>query len=207
MKKLLLICLVCLTTHAQAQQYVFFLHNMWLELVDTNINTPHPEYGRAQYYEVIDKFKKAGLTVISELRPRGTNGNVYAIKVAHQIDSLLKKGVPASHITVVGTSKGGYITMCVSGIMKNTAINYVLVGCCEDDELTDDAIHLLGNILSIYETSDKYNSCQQIKAKPGNDVKRFKEIVLHTNLKHGFLYRAMDEWIKPASRWAKGDYK
>jgi len=206
MKKLLLIIiLLSATANVHAQNYLFFLHNMWLELYGTE--GVHPEYGKAEYHEIVDKFKKEGFVVISELRPKGTNGNVYAVKVAKQVDSLLKKGVPASHITVVGTSKGAYITMFVSGIMKNTAINYVLVGVCTDDEVRDDSVHLYGNILSVYEKSDIYHSCQKVRVKPGNNITVFKEIELHTGLKHGFLYKAMDEWIKPASAWAKQVYK
>ena len=157
--------------------------------------------------EVLDKFRQEGVVVISEQRPKGTNGNIYAVKVSKQIDSLLKKGVPASHITVAGTSKGAYITMFVSGIMKNTEINYVIIGVCTGNEVMDDSVHLFGNILSVYEKSDIYHSCQKVKAKPGNDVKHFKEIELQTGLKHGFLYQAMDEWIKPTAAWAKGNYK
>lgn len=202
MKKLILIIsLLAGTATVHAQNYLFFLHNMWLELNDAE--TPHPEYGKAEYHEIVAKFRKEGFTVISELRPKGTNGNVYAVKVAKQVDSLLKKGVPASRITVVGTSKGAYITMFVSGIMKNTAVNYVMVGVCTDDEVRDDSVHLYGNILSIYEKSDRYHSCQKVRVKPGNNITRFKEIELHTGLKHGFLYRALDEWINPASDWGK----
>lgn len=205
MKKLLLVCCLLMAVNVHGQYYLFFLHNMWIEL--NGLDVPHPEYGKAQYHEIISKFKKEGLTVISEQRPAGTNGNVYAIKVARQVDSLLKKGVPASHITVAGTSKGGYITMFTSGILKNANLNLVLIGCCEESSLQDDSVHLYGNVLSVYEKSDRFGSCQRQRVKLGNDVKRFKEIELHTGLKHGFLYRAMDEWIKPASEWAKGNYK
>lgn len=207
MKKLLLtLCLLVAATGYAQERYVFFLHNMWLELND--VDAPHPEFGRAEYHEIIAKLRKEGLTVISELRPRGTNGNAYAVKVAKQIDSLMKTGVPASHITVAGTSKGGFITMFTSGIVKNSGINYVLIGCCTgEDEVTDDNIHLFGNVLSIFEESDRFQSCQKLKAKRGNDVKQFKEIELHTGLKHGFLYKALDGWIKPTARWAKAVYE
>lgn len=204
MKKLLFLLLLCLYGNANAQNYLFFLHNMWLELYGTE--AAHPEYGKAQYQEIIEKFRKQGFVVISELRPKGTNGNVYAVKVAHQVDSLLKAGVPASHITVAGTSKGGFITMFTSGILKNREINYALIGCCNDEAVQDDSVHLYGNVLSVYEASDAFHTCQEVIVKKGNDVKRFKELQLHTGLKHGFLYRAMDEWIMPVAKWAKQDY-
>jgi hypothetical protein len=205
MKKLLIILCLFFAHHANAQHYLFFLHNMWLELNAPDV--PHPEYGKAQYYEILDKFKQQGFTVISELRPKGTNGNQYAVKIAKQVDSLLKKGVPASYITIVGTSKGGFITMFASGILKNKNINYVLIGCCGEQSESDDSVHLYGNVLSIFEASDTWHSCQKTKAKAGNSVKHFKEIELHTGLKHGFLYKAADNWILPTSAWAKQNYR
>lgn len=206
MKKVLLILLLLVAKAGYTQEYyLFFLHNMWVEL--NGLEGKHPEYGRTEYREVLEKFRQEGLVVISEQRPKGTNGNVYAIKVAKQIDSLLKKGIPASHIAVAGTSKGGFITMFTSGILKNTALNFILIGCCNESAVSDDSVHLYGNVLSIFEASDVFQSCQHVKVKPGNDVKQYKEIELHTGLKHGFLYRAMDEWIKPAAAWAKGIYK
>lgn len=203
-----LITLLFLTSYLSAsgqQNYLFFLHNMYLELYGTE--GVHPEYGKAEYNEIIDKFRKEGLIVISELRPKGTDGNIYASKVVRQIDSLIKTGVSPSHITVAGTSKGGYIAMYTSGILKKSDVNYVLIGCCGAQSVADDDIHLYGNILSIYENSDAYGSCQNTKMKPGSDVKHFKEIELHTGLKHGFLYKASDGWIKPTATWAKQDYK
>jgi hypothetical protein len=199
-KILLLLVLVTGSGYLRAQNYVIFLHNMFTELYP--LNEVHPEYGRCEYPEIVAAFRKEGFIVLSEKRPKGTNGDAYAQKVAMQVDSLIAKGIKPSHITVIGTSKGGYIAQVASGLLKNTNINYVFIGCCDDST----AMHYYGNVLSIYEHSDVWHSCKLSKDNSGNSIKHFKEIELNTGKKHGFLYHPLDEWIKPSVKWAKQDY-
>ncbi len=207
MKKIaasLLLLIIC--CKAQGQQYIFFLHNAFLEIQgEAGV---HPEYGKAEYSAIVSRFRDAGFVVITELRKRGTDAHEYAEKVSKQVDSLLKLGVKAANITVVGTSKGSYIAMCVSGLQRNTKLNFVFIACCDDDMIDNPRLHFCGNILSIYEQSDIIGkSCEPLKLKAGKDVAHYKEIELHTGLKHGFLFKPMDEWIQPTIRWARKDYK
>lgn len=206
MKKLFVLLSLCLSLNASAQQYIFFLHNMFLELQGEE--GVHPEYGKAEYSAIKQKFSNAGFVVISELRKRNTDAHEYAEKVSGQIDSLLKKGVKAKDIIVVGTSKGSYIAMCVSGLQKNKHLNFVFIACCSDELLVNDRLRFYGNVLSIYEESDAIGrSCDAQRKQAGDKVFRYKEIELHTGLKHGFLYKPLDEWIQPAIKWARQDYK
>src|ERR1044071_5853766 len=94
---LLLACIV-LSQQAQAQRYIFFLHNKFVE--DEGLKGVHPEYGRVEYKEILEAFRKKGLVVISEVRPKGQDGIAYAHKTAWQVDSLRKKGVKSSDITI-----------------------------------------------------------------------------------------------------------
>ncbi|HTN45647.1 MAG TPA: serine hydrolase [Flavipsychrobacter sp.] len=188
------------------QKYLFFLHNKFVELFD--LKEVHPQYGRAEYLEILDQFKNAGFRVISEKRPKDTDIKQYAQKVVRQVDSLLKKGVKPGNITVVGTSKGGYIAQYVSTYLKNPAMNFVFIGCYQHSDIKDRAdIQFCGNILSIYEKSDSFG-VSAVKRKEASPLRvpHFKEIELHTNLNHGFLYRPMEEWMQPTIQWAKGHY-
>ena len=188
-----------------AQHYVFFLHNKFIE--ENELNDAHPEYGKAEYDQILDFYTKENFIVISEKRAKNTDGHVYAQKVAGQVDSLMAKGVKASEITVIGTSKGGYIAQFVSSILKNKDLNYVFIGSCgEEDVTTRPEINFSGNILSIYEKSDVMLSCQNMKLKSTNTVSRFKEIELHTGLKHGFLFKALPQWLEPSVKWARQEY-
>lgn len=210
MKRLLILLLLLLPLSGFARgetKYLFFLHNKFVEL--TALKEDHEEYGKMEYHEIVDAFKKEGFVVFSEIRAKDTDGDKYALKIKRQIDSLLKKGVKPSNITVVGTSKGGYICWKVSALMKNKQINYVLVGICSESLLNSNPNdNLYGNVLSIYERSDVLGqTCASFKKRAGDKIVHYKEIELNTNRKHGFLYKALPDWISPSVKWARGDYK
>lgn len=191
--------------NTQAQKYIFFLHNRYLQ--EFGLESVHAEYGRVEYPEIIEAFQKQKINVISEVRPKNTNWKEYALKVKSQIDSLLDKGIKPEHITVVGTSMGGYIAQEVSGLMKNKSIKYVFIGCCSDEDSSDpNSPVFYGSVLSIHEKSDALaGSCMKMKEKAGSNVTKFKEIELNTGLKHGFLFKALPQWLEPTIRWAKGE--
>lgn len=188
------------------QRYIFFLHNKFIE--ENDLNIPHPEYGKAEYNEIIDSFRKDLFIVFSEKRSKNTNAAKYAEKVVKQIKKLIKEGVSPHKISVIGTSKGGYIAQFVSTYLANPDVNFVFIGCFMERDIEESPdINFCGNILTIYEKSDIYG-VSAIKRKETSKLKinHFKEIELHTNLKHGFLYKALDEWIVPSKKWANGNY-
>ncbi len=187
--------------------YILFLHNKFLE--ENDLAAKHPEYGRAEYTEILDSFRNTGFIVLSEKRASNTDVVKYAIKIVSQIDSLIMSGVKPNHITVIGTSKGGYIAQYVSTFLKKPDLNFVFIGCFQQSDLVNKPeINFCGNILTIYEKSDS-NGTSAIKRKETTKLKisNFKEIELNTNLKHGFLFKALPEWIEPCKMWAKGNYQ
>lgn len=188
------------------KDYIFFLHNKFLE--ENDLEAEHPEYGKTEYLNIIDEFEKANFIVLSEKRSGWTDMKVYANKVVTQIDSLLKTGVKADHITVIGTSKGGYIAQYVSTYLANPDVNYVFIAAFQETDIKDyPDINFSGNILTIYEKSDFYGvSAIKRKETSNQEIKRFKEIELNTNLKHGFLYKPLQEWIAPSIMWARRKY-
>lgn len=206
---LLLAVFFSISISAQAnkeQRYIFFLHNAYIE--QNPLNVPHPEYGKAEYNEILASFRKDNFIVYSEIRKNNTNAYDYAEKIAKQVKKLLKQGVPPNHITVIGTSKGGYIAQFVSTFVANPDMNFVFIGCFMDTDIEQiPDINFCGNILTIYEKSDIYG-VSAIKRKETSKLKvnHFREIELNTNLKHGFLYKAADNWIAPCKKWANGDY-
>ncbi|OXB03386.1 alpha/beta hydrolase [Flavobacterium oncorhynchi] len=193
-------------TSKKEQRYIFFLHNAFVEQNDLSV--AHPEYGKAEYNEILASFRKDNFIVYSEIRSKNTNAAEYAKKVVKQIKGLLKKGIPPNKTTVIGTSKGGYIAQYVSTFLANPDVNFVFIGCFRDSDIEEiPDINFCGNILTIYEKSDAYG-VSAIKRKETSKLKinHFKEIELNTNLKHGFLYKASDHWIAPSKKWANGDY-
>src|SRR6218665_2626139 len=185
----------------EEKNYIFFLHNRFVE--EFGLDSSHPEFGKAEYKEIVAQFRKDGFTVISEQRKKNTDPKRYAEKVVKQIDSLIKLGIEPNHITVVGTSKGGYIAQFVMTELKNPQINYVLIGCYQDWDIEElPEIQFCGNILTIYEETDSFGVTAIERKKTSKlPVPRFKEIELHTGLKHGFLFHPMKEWIVPSEKW------
>ena len=126
-----------------------------------------------------------------------------------QVDELLKAGVPAESITVVGASKGAGIAIFVSNLVTNERVNYVPMAICTPDtvaELIQAQVTLHGNVLSIYDSADEFaGSCADLFAySEGRGLARHEEIVLDVGTGHGILYQPMDEWVKPVVAWAGG---
>ena len=189
---------------ADSRRYLIFLHNKFVE--DHGPLEKHPSYGRAEYQEILSHFKNDGFIVMSEKREKNTDVKVYAEKVTAQIDSLLHSGIKPTNITVVGTSKGGYIAQYVCSLSKNNELNFVFIGSSFKDDLQgeDDIQQLYGRILSITEASDTGNVklSEQTRCK-NSHLTNFKELILHTGLHHGFLFKALDLWMGPTEKWAR----
>ena len=194
----LLLTLVCQTTLAATPRYLFFLHNAYLEMFGPE--SAHKEYGKVEYTQVLDYFRRQGFTVMSEMRPRGTDGEAYAAKVAKQVDSLLRNGAMAEDITVAGTSKGGYIAQLVCGRVRNPRVSYVFIGSCNGQQGIDGVVYT-GRVLSIFERSDDIGrSCAGLQAGEQNRLTEYREIELNTGLRHGFLFPG---WMEHTAKWAR----
>ena len=187
-------------------RFIFFLHNRFLE--EHELNEVHPEFGRTEYLEIINAFEKNGFEVISEKRNSNVNAREYAQGVVNQIDSLTSIGIKPNKITVVGTSKGGYIAQYVSTLANNPKLNFVFIASFRVNDIENiPEINYCGNILNIYEKSDPYGvSAIRRKQNSTCKIENFKEIELNTGMGHGFLFKPLDDWIKPTIKWANEDY-
>ncbi|MCK0126931.1 alpha/beta hydrolase [Gelidibacter sp. F2691] len=187
-------------------RFIFFLHNRFLE--EHKLNELHPEFGRTEYNEIIAEFEKNGFKVISEKRNGNVNAREYAIEIVTQIDSLIKNGTEPKKITVVGTSKGGYIAQYVSTLANNPNLNFVFIASFRNSDIKNiPEINYCGNILTIYEKSDPFGvSAMERKKNSTCEIKHFKEIELNTGMRHGFLFKPLKEWIEPTIKWANGNY-
>jgi predicted esterase len=183
-------------------KYLFYLHGRFIE--EEGPRAISKEYGAYEYYAILDTLKDYGFTVISEVRAKNTDVNAYAVKTAAQIDTLLKAGVPPQHIFVVGASKGAFIALFTSIEARNDKVNFLLMGMCNKEDnlqLANAGILPCGNFLSIYEASDPYSGSCEL----WNDydcISGFQEVKINMNNKHGFLYKAYPQWVKPLMAWA-----
>ncbi|AZA89908.1 Uncharacterised protein [Chryseobacterium nakagawai] len=184
------------------KQYIFFLHNKFLE--EHPSDEAHPKYGIVEYEKVLHELKDSSNVILFEKRKPNTDPAVYALKIKKQINRLIKKGVKAGNITIVGTSQGGYIAQYISYYEKNPELKFVFIGASfKDDSLEkDENFRLYGKILSITEkTDDGHVPLSQEQRFIRSEIKDFKEIELNTGLNHGFLFKALDAWILPTKEW------
>jgi len=193
-----------------AKRYLFYLHGKILE--DQDIPAISPEYGEYQYEEILKVLESYGFVVISEQRPKNAETWKYAQRGARQVAGLVSAGVPPSHITVVGASKGASIATVISNLVGNSEVNYVLLGSCHPsliDEWRQEGLTLSGNVLAIYDyADDEYSgSCEDLFARSeGEGLGRYLEIVLQVGTGHGILYEPLEEWVVPTVRWANQEW-
>ena len=187
----------------KSTKYVYFFHNQFLEG-----KTPediHDQYGKVEYEEILEYLEGENRKVISEIRPADVDFDAYVKKKSDEIKTLIEEGVNPSDITLIGTSKGGYITQSISSGLRNKQINYVIVGAF--NTMDNQSFQWHGNFLNIYDVSDSYGVSAQGKADAsGEQIGHFKEVRLNTGMDHGFLFKAMPLWLEPAKQWSEGDY-
>jgi len=181
-------------------RYAYYLHGKIVE--DSGPRGVSPRFGAYDYPGIVAALRRGGLEVISEVRPRNTDPSAYADKVVAQIRRQLARGVPASHITVIGASKGGVIASLVSTRLHDQRLRYVLLAACNDWLIRTWNPRLSGEILSFYEASDELGrSCRPV-VRRSPAVAAFREIRLATGLGHGIVYRPLPAWVRPAIDWA-----
>jgi dienelactone hydrolase len=178
-------------------RYVFYLHGRILETQGRQAVSP--DFGRYEYDAILGALAARGFTVISEVR-MGDAGQEFVDKVAGQVRRLRQAGVPATHIGVVGASKGGGLTLRVSSAVADPDIAYVVLAGCGGGSV-ERAPTLAGRILSIYDAADRFNpSCGETFARAPQLTGRH-EIVVKLGLDHGLLYKPHADWIDPAVHW------
>jgi dienelactone hydrolase len=179
-------------------RYLIYLHGRILELQGRKAISP--DFGPYEYDAILQAFADKGFTVISEVR-QGDAGLPFAAKVAGQVRRLVTAGVPPRQITVVGASKGGFLTLAAAAEIAQPGLSYVVLAGCGPDAVRFGP-RLKGRILSIYDEKDRFApSCAETFRKaPG--LAAHKEIVVHLGVDHGLLFRPRDEWVLPAVEWA-----
>ncbi len=181
-------------------RYLFYLHGRIVE--EQGLAAVSPDHGPYEYAAIVRALADAGLTVIGEVRARDTDPEAYADSVAAQIGRLLAAGVRPRDVTVLGASKGAVIAMLVSTRLA-VPVRYVLLANCNDYILRTFTLRLHGDVLSIYDAGDPLGQSCQPLFDESPDVGERREIRLDTGLGHGFIFRPLESWLRPAIEWAR----
>jgi pimeloyl-ACP methyl ester carboxylesterase len=193
---------------AQAEpgaRHVIYLHGRIIQQ-QQNPRPHSPEFGYYELEKILAAFRSRGFVVTGEIRPKAASVSDSANHVVEQVLAILKKGVPADHVSVVGGSMGASITMLASVRLQNPDMRFVMLGACPVEGARDlrkeEGKGPVGHILSVREASDDMtNTCALWKEDPQQPQPRVREIVLRTGLKHGFFYRPLPEWLDPVVEW------
>jgi hypothetical protein len=181
-------------------RYLIYLHGAIIET--QGVRPTHPRFGVYEYREILEVLAERGFVVISEARPAGTGGMLYAATVVDQVQELLAAGVPPDHVTVVGFSKGGGIAVAASSKLAIDDVNFVFMAACNPWLDSHPEIVARGRLLSIREFSDDLvGTCEgffERSPSPHDHV----EIVLELGGGHGAFYRPNPEWVDPVVEWA-----
>lgn len=194
-----------------ARRHLFYLHGAWIE--QQGLERSHPKLGRYEYQAIVRTLAGRGFVVISEARKGPTDEETYAKKVATQVRGLLGKGVPPSHITVIGHSKGGSIALIAASELQEEKLNFVIMAGCGkpgtgfgrsfERFVRQRASRLRGRLLSIYDASDRLaGSCREAFEKAG--VAESAEVVLQTGKGHALFWSPSPVWIDEVVDWAEG---
>lgn len=190
--------------------YMFYIHD---DIVKARNMTPeHPEYGRYEYEEIVNRLSTEGYTVISYPREEDAHPYLYAEETAEGIRRLLRAGVPAKHISVVAAGRGAAIAVLILKEVAEPEINAVLLNACTDaftqfwignDEL------MAGTVLSIYHPGDGgKSSCGEYFKHCGSErIPLWREIELGEQSSPGFYFRPGIDWVLPTLLWASGKYE
>ena len=131
---------VPVTIDANAR-YLFHMHG---SIVEDQGPNAQGRYGQYRYYPTLEALADRGFVVISEVRSR-TQILTYATTVASQVAKLRAAGVPASHITVTGISKGGEITVLTTAAIGDPA--GIIVGCTRASRPPSDALAIARSLM------------------------------------------------------------
>jgi len=181
--------------------YLFYLHGLIIE--EAGIRPKSEEHGYYEYQFILEELARQGFIVISEVRPKGTQIKPYAEHLASEVNKLLENGVPPGNITIVGASKGGIIGAYVSTMLKDEAINYVLLAGLFEKCLVDEDLKLYGRVLSIHDRSDKLSIVPAKFFQRSEGLGQFKEVILGLDIGHGLIYRPYPEWVEPLLQWVQ----
>ncbi len=181
--------------------YLFYLHGRIIE--DKGVRPTSARFGVYEYEKILETLRDRDFRVISEARPSGADAVTYADKVIGQVRGLLDAGVPASQITIIGASKGAFITLVVSSKLGIPEIGYIPMAICSPSTNQEISSPLSGRVLSIYDFKDTMAGTCQPLFERSSRLTAHEELVLRVGTGHGILYRPLAEWIDPAVRWAR----
>lgn len=182
------------------EKYVFYSHGLIVE--GDNLMPVDKRWGVYDFIAVRKALADPHYNLIAYHRPKQTVADEFAEKLASDVRKLLKAGVKAENITLLGFSRGGEITLLASDKLRLDKINTILLAVCGGFVKEHREYQGYGKVFSIYETSDFAGSCQFLTDR-NNNIHSFQEATISTGKEHGAFYQPLPQWLKQVKTWVK----
>ena len=183
-------------------RHVFYVHGRIVQ-EEQSRRPRSPRFGDYELDAILAALRRPGFDVVDGIRPKEATVSESADRLASRVRELLASGTPPERIAIVGASMGAAITLRASARLRNPRLQFAVLGACFSREaraiLKEEGKPPLGRVLSIRESSDEFTLDCAAFENPGGSHPALvvREIVLHTGLSHGFLYRPLPEWVDP----------
>lgn len=184
-------------------KYVFYSHGYIVEGDDPKPIDKRFGWGTYDFPAIKQALSDDSYHLIAFHRPADTDPFEYAYTLNQQVRKLVTAGVSPENITLIGFSRGAFITGLASDKLSDLAVNTVILAGCGRliwKKHTD--VKVYGHVLSVYEKSDRANSCERLRVKSKN-IRSYTEIAIDTGLSHGAFYQPLAQWVTPVKTWIK----
>lgn len=181
-------------------RYIVYVHGRIIE--NEGPEAVSERFGPYEFAAITERLSSRGHVVIAELRAPG--GLEYVETLADHVRTLQAAGVPARNITVVGFSKGGYMTLRAARELNDRDVNYaILAGCISETISGEDRSGdgLDGRVLSMADSSDELGFPCSPLFERNPQLKSPMSIVFHEGSGHGLFYAADPVWMTPLLDW------
>jgi len=192
----------------QAPHHLFYLHGRIVQ-EQQSLRPQHPDWGVYELEQIWSALRDRGFILHAEIRPKEASVRDYADRVVREVRQLLSSGVPPERITIVGASMGASITFLTSIRLQNPDLRFVALGACLSENVRalrdEEGQAPAGHLLVIRESSDELSEpCPAWDPmNMGAKTLDAREMVVHTGLHHGFLFRPLPEWVEPTVAFAE----
>ena len=162
----------------------------------------HPDFGTYEYQKIVDTLSGKGFFVISEIRRKNTDPSTYAGLISFYIGELKKAGVPSSHITVVGASKGGIIACYTSNKLKDKDLNFAILAGFFDRLKDDPKMEVWGRVLAIHDSSDQNGINPKYFLGKSKGVSKERVVITKNGWGHGLIFQPRSAWVEEVVAWS-----
>ncbi len=179
--------------------YVFYMHGGRIPEGATSYE--HTLWGVHDVPKISKALQDDGYHLISYVRPYDMKDVTSAERLVLEVRKLMKAGVKAEQITLVGFSFGAVVVVIAASNLEEPGLNIALLAGCAGRVMWEPSLAVWGRVLSLYDEADDHvASCKVLKER-GGSISQFEETIFKTDKGHALFFLPDDVWVKPLKNW------